>query len=484
MTSHPLGLYFALSGDSGACKWHSFYEVSLVRKSLLMFSRLFSRLGLFAAPLFALVAAGCSKADLTVRQSTLDPKGPVAQMQYDVFMDTVWLVVVLFLLVGGLLVYAVVRFRARPGDTAAPIVEEGHGNPLVEIGLITASIGSLVFIAVPTLSAIWYTDDVPAEAVPKSKLSAWYGQPLDKAVAEQVLEIDVIGKQWWFRFEYPQLGLTNDAKHSVPNEMVIPKGVAVRINLRSEDVIHSFWIPKIAGKVDLMPGRKNHMWIQADQVGHYYGQCAEFCGDSHAYMLFRVEVLEPADFAKWVAAQKADAPPVAAGSKAEQGKNLFAAKSCVMCHNVGGHFGAGAFGPDLTHLASRKSLAGAWLDNRDLQKQRALEQQTQNTESSVEVDRATFKANLIKWIGSSGISAGADGKPTKDVKPGNRMHYYKMFNVAGLRETHQTLTAAIPAIKKDTDNEIAVATANLKVAKAGFTADELDALAEYLLTLK
>ncbi len=455
MTSHPLGLYFALSGDSGACKWHSFYEVSLVRKSLLMFSRLFSRLGLFAAPLFALVAAGCSKADLTVRQSTLDPKGPVAQMQYDVFMDTVWLVVVLFLLVGGLLVYAVVRFRARPGDTAAPIVEEGHGNPLVEIGLITASIGSLVFIAVPTLSAIWYTDDVPAEAVPKSKLSAWYGQPLDKAVAEQVLEIDVIGKQWWFRFEYPQLGLTNDAKHSVPNEMVIPKGVAVRINLRSEDVIHSFWIPKIAGKVDLMPGRKNHMWIQADQVGHYYGQCAEFCGDSHAYMLFRVEVLEPADFAKWVAAQKADAAPVAAGSKAEQGKNLFAAKSCVMCHNVGGHFGAGAFGPDLTHLASRKSLAGAWLDNRDLQKQRALEQQTQNTESSVEVDRATFKANLIKWIGSSGISAGADGKPTKDVKPGNRMHYYKMFNVAGLRETHQTLTA-----------------------------DELDALAEYLLTLK
>ena len=422
-----------------------------------MFSRLFSRLGLFAVPLFALALAGCSKADLTVRQSTLDPKGPVAQMQYDVFMDTVWLVVVLFALVGGLLVYAVIRFRARPGDDTAPIVEEGHGNPLVEIGLITASIGALVFIAVPTLSAIWYTDDVPAESVPKSKLSAWYGAAgLDKAVAEQVLEIDVIGKQWWFRFEYPQLGLTNDAKHSVPNEMVIPKGIAVRINLRSEDVIHSFWIPKIAGKVDLMPGRKNHMWIQADQVGHYYGQCAEFCGDSHAYMLFRCEVVEPADFAKWVAAQKADAAPVAAGTKAEQGKNLFAAKSCVMCHNVGGHFGAGAFGPDLTHVASRKSLAGAWLDNRDPQAQRALERTSPlGTEASVPVDRATLKANFIKWIGSSGIAQGADGKPTKDVKPGNRMHYYKMFNVAGLRETHQTLTA-----------------------------DELDALAEYLLTLK
>ena len=427
-----------------------------------MFSRILSRVGLLAALSLAFIMAGCSKEELTVRQSTMDPKGPVAQVQFDVFMDTVWLVVVLFALVGGLMVYAVIKFRSRPGDENKPaIVEDGHGNPLIEIGLITASIGALVIIAIPTLSAIWYTDDVPAEAVPTSKLSAWYPrvegtrENYAKTVEEQVLEVDVIGKQWWFRFEYPQLGLTNDAKHSVPNELVIPKGKAVRINLRSEDVIHSFWVPKIAGKVDLMPGRKNHMWIQADQTGHYYGQCAEFCGDSHAYMLFRVEVLEPADFAKWVQKQKADAAPVAAGSAAEKGKALFAAKSCVMCHNVGGHFGAGAFGPDLTHVASRKSLAGAWLDNRDVAKQRALEQSTGNTENSVPVDEAKLKANLIKWIGSSGVAHGADGKLSKDVKPGNRMHYYKMFNVAGLRETNQQ-----------------------------FTAEELDHLAEYLLTLK
>ena len=421
-----------------------------------MFSRILSRVGLLAALSLAFIMAGCSKEEMTVRQSTLDPKGPVAQVQFDVFMDTVWLVVVLFALVGGMLVYAVIKFRSRPGDEDKPvIVEDGHGNPLIEIGLITASIGALVIIAIPTLSAIWYTDDVPAAAVPTSKLSAWYPrvegtrENYAQTVEEQVLEVDVIGKQWWFRFEYPQLGMTNDAKHSVPNELVIPKGKAVRINLRSEDVIHSFWVPKIAGKVDLMPGRKNHMWIQADQTGHYYGQCAEFCGDSHAYMLFRVEVLEPADFAKWVQKQKADAAPVAAGSAAEKGKALFAAKSCVMCHNVGGHFGAGAFGPDLTHVASRKSLAGAWLDNRDVAKQRALEQSTGNTENSVPVDEAKLKANLIKWIGSSGVAHGADGKP------GNRMHYYKMFNVAGLRETNQQ-----------------------------FTAEELDHLAEYLLTLK
>ena len=427
-----------------------------------MFSRILSRVGLLAAPFLAIIMAGCSKEELTVRQSTMDPKGPVAQVQFDVFMDTVWLVVVLFALVGGLMVYAVIKFRSRPGDENKPaIVEDGHGNPLIEIGLITASIGALVIIAIPTLSAIWYTDDVPAEAVPTSKLSAWYPrvegtrENYAKTVEEQVLEVDVIGKQWWFRFEYPQLGMTNDAKHSVPNELVIPKGKAVRINLRSEDVIHSFWVPKIAGKVDLMPGRKNHMWIQADQTGHYYGQCAEFCGDSHAYMLFRVEVVEPAEFAKWVEKQKSPAAAVAVGSPAEKGKALFAAKSCVMCHNVGGHFGAGAFGPDLTHVASRKSLAGAWLDNRDVAAQRAAEQKNGNTEDSAPVDDAKLQANLIKWIGSSGVAHGADGKPSKDVKPGNRMHYYKMFNVAGLRETHQTLTA-----------------------------DELDALAEYLLTLK
>jgi len=305
-----------------------------------MFSRLFTRVALFVAPLCLFLLSGCSKDDLTVRQSTLDPKGPVAQMQYDVFMDTVYLVVVLFALVGGLLVYAVIRFRARPTDDPKPIVEEGHGNPLIEIGLITASIGALVFIAIPTLSAIWYTNDVPAEAVPISKLSAWYPRVgadgkdnYAKAVEDQVLEIDVIGKQWWFRFEYPQLGLTSDAKHTVPNEFVIPKGKAVRINLRSEDVIHSFWIPKIAGKVDLMPGRKNSMWIQGNEVGHYYGQCAEFCGDSHAYMLFRCEVVEPAVFDAWVKAQKAAAAEPAPGSKAAKGKELLAPKTCAMCHN-------------------------------------------------------------------------------------------------------------------------------------------------------
>ena len=164
-----------------------------------MFSRIFNKVHLFTISLFGILVSACSRDDLNVRQSTLDPKGPVAKMQFDVFMDTVWLVLILFTIVGGLLVYAVIKFRARAGQDARPQIEEGHGNPLIEIGLITASIGALVFIAIPTLSAIWYTDDVPAEAIPTSKLSAWYPhldengkENYPKALAGDVLEIDVV----------------------------------------------------------------------------------------------------------------------------------------------------------------------------------------------------------------------------------------------------------------------------------------------------
>lgn len=407
-------------------------------------------------PLVALLLSGCSKAEWMGRQSAMDPKGPVAQVQFDVFMATVWLSLVLFVLVGGALVYAVIRYRERAGQADAPPPEQGHGNPLIEIGLIMASVAALVVIAIPTLEAIWYIEDVPEESRPASKLGAWYKGKVSPEAAEEVLTIDVVGKQWWFRFEYPQLGLTQQDKRSVPNEMVIPRGKAVRINLRSEDVIHSFWIPKVAGKVDLIPGRRNHMWIQADQAGHYYGQCAEFCGDSHAYMLFRCVVVEPEEFAAWVERQKAPAPEPAAGSLAAKGKGLFAAKTCAMCHRVAGQFEAGAFGPDLSRVAARTTLAGAWLDHRDPAAQMALDAKG-NTEASAPVDPARQRANLARWIGSSGVLVGADGKPLipGDVKPGNRMHYYKMFGVAGLRETRTTLTQ-----------------------------EEMDAVVEYLMTLR
>lgn len=390
-----------------------------------------------------------------VRQSAMDPAGPLSQMQFDTFMDTVWLSLIVFILVGGAFIYAVFKFRERPEDAGKPVPKQGHGNPLIEIGIIMLSIASLVVIAVPTLRGIWLMyDEKPEEtyrlngetadhkvSAKESALKVWYPHTRDTngvenysvAKDDEVLEITVVGKQWWFRFEYPQFGLEQSKGRSVSNEFVIPAGKVVKINLRSDDVIHSFWLPKVAGKVDLVPGRRNGMWIQADKPGHYYGQCAEFCGDSHAYMLFRCQVVTDAEFKAWIENQKSNAVAPAT-ELAKHGEELFKQKTCVMCHTIGGLPGAaGAFGPDLTHLASRKTLAGAWMFNYDDKAQSAKELAAGNTFVTPVVDKKILKDNLVRWIASSGMVVGADGKPTKDVKPGNRMHNYKgMFGVTGL----------------------------------------------------
>lgn len=438
-----------------------------------LISRISARPGTLVAALTALALTGCSKqAWLLPRQSTMDPAGPIAQVQYETFMGTVWLSLVLFVIVGGAFVWAVFRYREKPEHAGKPVPKQGHGNPLIEIGIIMLSIGALVFIAVPTIEAIWKMYDEKPEfgytlngetaerkaSAKASALKAWYPYEKNKdgvenyAVKsdEDVLEINVVGKQWWFRFEYPQFGLEHGTdKRSVSNEFVIPVGKVVKINLRSDDVIHSFWLPKVAGKVDLVPGRRNGMWIQADKPGHYYGQCAEFCGDAHAYMLFRCDAVSEADFKLWIEKQKSNAKP-ATGDLAKQGEKLFAQKTCVMCHTIGGLAGAGGdFGPDLTHLASRKTLAGSWMFNYDDKALSAQELAANSSLVTPVVDKAILKDNLVRWIGSSGIntevtksvaSAGMFGSNTKgDVKPGNRMHYYKgMFKVTGLREGLQS----------------------------------------------
>lgn len=420
-----------------------------------LLSRTSLRIGATAAALATLATTGCTKAEWMVRQSAMDPAGPLSQMQFDTFMDTVWLSLIVFILVGGAFIYAVFKFRERPEDAGKPVPKQGHGNPLIEIGIIMLSIASLVVIAVPTLRGIWLMyDEKPEEtyrlngetadhkvSAKESALKVWYPHTRDTngvenysvAKDDEVLEITVVGKQWWFRFEYPQFGLEQSKGRSVSNEFVIPAGKVVKINLRSDDVIHSFWLPKVAGKVDLVPGRRNGMWIQADKPGHYYGQCAEFCGDSHAYMLFRCQVVTDAEFKAWIENQKSNAVAPAT-ELAKHGEELFKQKTCVMCHTIGGLPGAaGAFGPDLTHLASRKTLAGAWMFNYDDKAQSAKELAAGNTFVTPVVDKKILKDNLVRWIASSGMVVGADGKPTKDVKPGNRMHNYKgMFGVTGL----------------------------------------------------
>ncbi len=197
------------------------------------------------------------------------------------------------------------------------------------------------------------------------------------------------------------------------NELVVPAGRPVRVQVRTVDVIHSFWVPKLAGKVDMMPNRANFLWFKADRPGYYYGQCAEYCGESHAIMRFRVIALEPADYAKWLENQKQparsvtarslaaaadlprvqfaslkledgralsgspefDANPLAAWHKQQdvekdedpalvaKGRQLFSDKTCVSCHTVRGHEGIGVTGPDLTRVGARSTVAAGVLEN-------------------------------------------------------------------------------------------------------------------------
>lgn len=271
-------------------------------------------------------------------QDTLAPRGPVARDQKALFYPAFWIAVAVFFLVEGLLVYAVVHFRHRGGDR---IPKQVHGNTRIEVLWTIAPTLLLALLTIPTVATVY-------NLAPKKS-----GNPLT---------VNVIGHQWWWEFEYPDLGVVT------ANELHIPVNRRVNITLKSVDVIHAFFVPSLAGQLDAVPGHENEMWIQSDHAGEYLGQCTQFCGTSHAFMRFRV--MADADFDGWVAAQKA--PPVAPTAATQAGADLFAKQTfanagfkggaCFACHSING-VSAGKVGPNLTHFASRKTFAGSSLDN-------------------------------------------------------------------------------------------------------------------------
>ena len=314
-----------------------------------MFSSFFTlrKLTWFPAVLFlAFMMSGCGQMDdpmswfRDANQSTFDVKGPVAEQQLSLFYVTVWVTLFIFIAVGGVLAYATFRFRQRPGDAEKPPPAQTHGHPLVEIGLIAAAVFLLVIIAVPTVRAIYDIYEVPED--------------------EDMLVIDVIAYQWWWAFEYPDKDVTT------ANEIAIPVGRKVKFNLRTFDVIHSFWVPKLGGKIDMIPNRENWMWLQADEPGQFWGQCAEFCGESHANMKFRVFAYEEDEFQEWIEHQRSEAQdPPGDDELAVDGKNLFRNRGCLGCHTVRGHDAAGLAGPDLTHFGSRRTVGAAMAENNE-----------------------------------------------------------------------------------------------------------------------
>jgi len=241
-----------------------------------------------------------------------------------------WWTLLLFILVQGGLLYILMRFRSRGDSTALP--EQIHGNMQLELTWTLLPVLILVHIAVPTVQFI-FKSQAPAPA--------------------DAIKVNATGKQWWFRFEYPAEGFTT------ANEMHIPINKQVDIRLQSDNVIHSFWIPQLAGKRDMVPGRVNHITFTPSMEGPFMGQCAEYCGDSHALMKFRVFVDSPEKYAAWVENQKKDAtvdPAVEAGAK------VFTEK-CASCHTIRGVKADVATCPDLTHVASRSTIAAGMLEN-------------------------------------------------------------------------------------------------------------------------
>jgi cytochrome c oxidase subunit 2 len=311
-------------------------------------------LGLLVATGAAL--SGCSS---QLKQTPFDPAGKVAAMQLDLLKLSLWFAIGIGTFVTLALLFVVFRFRDKGTERAVP--KQIHGSTPLEITWTVIPIIILAIVAVPTVKTAFATKATQ--------------NPND-------LQVKVVGHQWWWEFQYPQLGITT------ANELYIPAHKDVQITLVSDDVIHSFWVPKLAGKTDVIPGRTNHMWFIADKEDEFYGQCAEFCGTSHANMRFRVVSVSQDKFDAWVKDRQAGAktptdPQAQAGMALVMGAEPTKA-NCIACHTIDGTKAQGKVGPNLSNIGARDIIAAGTLDNTE--------------------------ANLKKWI-----------RDPQSVKPGAKM---------------------------------------------------------------
>lgn len=296
------------------------------------------------------MAAGCSSAT-----NFLQPASPIADQEAALYRILLVLSAIVFLVVQGLLLYNLIRFRKLPHHHAEPDQHYRHlliesiytGIPfLVVVGIFVLTISTMRSIAQPDIAA---------------------GD----------LQVRVVGHQWWWEFEYPDLGLVT------ANELHVPVGTTVHLDLDSVDVIHSFYVPALSGKTDVIPGLINQMWFRGNEIGVFPGQCAEFCGLNHARMRFFVHVESQEDFDAWVRNQQQ--PPTAPQTDLQQrGQDIIVNGPCASCHVLGDSGPSNPIGPNLTHLFSRETFAGASF--------------------------ALNEANLRRWL-----------QDTQAMKPGNDM---------------------------------------------------------------
>jgi cytochrome c oxidase subunit 2 len=290
-----------------------------------------SAMGLFLIVLGAF-AVGCTLFPETP-MSTVHPTTEVTRMVQAIYASLTWWVVGIFVAVEATLLYAVIRFRRRPGQEGAP--DQTHGNTPLEIGWTLLPLVPIIMVMVPTL---------------QTTCALQAPTPSDNP-----LKVTVTGKQWWWKFEYPEYGFVT------ANELHLPKGRMVQLWLQSDNVIHSFWVPRLSGKRDLVPGRGQRLWFQPEQTGVYAGQCAELCGAQHANMRFKVFVQEPQEFQAWVEHQQAPAQT----GMTDPGFTNFLGSGCIACHAIDfpGSPAQQQIGPNLTHVGSRTTIAAGILEN-------------------------------------------------------------------------------------------------------------------------
>jgi cytochrome c oxidase subunit 2 len=269
-----------------------------------------------------------------------DPQSAPAHDIFRLSMFTLIVTGAIFITVSGLLLYAIIRYRQRPGADADQEPPQIYGSNQIELAWTVIPILIVVVLFLSTVRVIF---GIQHAAEPK-----------------QALDVQVIGHRFWWEFHYPKYGVVTANELHVPVSSDPKSPRPTYLQLATADVDHSFWVPRLAGKTDLMAGQVNNTWIQPEVAGLYLGQCAQFCGAEHARMLLRVYAQSPEDFQKWIAQQQSNAaedPSVSAG------RAVFEQNVCINCHAVKGTVANGRFGPDLTHLMSRDTIAAGTMPN-------------------------------------------------------------------------------------------------------------------------
>ena len=290
---------------------------------------------------FVLVLA-CMRAMPSVAQGTtpsiLAPASTPAHEIYDLSLFVLVITGAIFVVVGGLLAFVIVRFHARKNEPEHEPAQI-YGSTQVELAWTVIPVLIVVVLFLTTARIIFAIQDAPKP--------------------QTALDVTVIGHQFWWEFRYPKLGIVT------ANELHVPVSTSTKpepafLQLLSADVDHSFWVPQLGGKTDLIPNHPNQMWIDPEKTGLYLGQCAQFCGIEHAKMLIRVYVDTPQQFETWVKQQQ---QPALADAAVAAGRRIFESEACANCHTITGTSARGTFGPDLTHLMSRATIAAGAADN-------------------------------------------------------------------------------------------------------------------------